>query len=53
MRQRCYRIYTMASRSVTLYIGVTDNLRRRVSQHNGYFFDGIYRTIQDRSPRLL
>jgi len=31
----------MASRSLTLYIGVTGNLQRRVTQHRNHSFDGF------------
>ena len=39
--QKLYWVYIMASRSLTLYIGVTGNLRRRVSQHQEHVFEGF------------
>lgn len=41
MRERTYWVYILASRSLTLYIGVTGNLRRRVRQHKEHAFDGF------------
>jgi putative endonuclease len=35
---RCYCIYIVTNRSKTLYVGVTNNLRRRVWEHK--FGDG-------------
>ena len=39
--QKLYWVYIMASRSLTLYIGVTGNLKRRVSQHQEHVFEGF------------
>ena len=33
MSERCYFTYIMASRSHTLYVGITSDLHRRVFQH--------------------
>ena len=41
MLQRTYFVYILASRSLTLYIGVTGNLQRRVAQHKHHSFDGF------------
>jgi putative endonuclease len=31
--RRCYYVYVLTNRSKTLYVGVTNNLRRRVWEH--------------------
>ena len=36
-----YYVYILGSISGTLYIGVTGNLRRRVSQHKNHIFEGF------------
>ena len=41
VRDHIYTVYILASRSLTLYIGVTGNLQRRVTQHKHHFFDGF------------
>ena len=51
MQARTYTGYIMASRSLTLYIGVTSNLQRRVNQHKQHSFDGL--TAQYKIERLV
>ena len=41
----------MASRSLTLYVGMTGHLRRRVAQHKNHSFDGF--TAQYNIDRLV
>jgi putative endonuclease len=41
MPECSYFVYIMASRSLTLYIGVTGNLQRRVAQHKHHSCDGF------------
>ena len=41
MRERDYSTYIMASRSRTLYIGVTGDLKKRVSQHKWKEHEGF------------
>jgi len=41
----------MASRSLTLYVGVTGHLQRRVEQHKAHSFDGF--TAQYNIDRLV
>ncbi len=46
MRDRNYYVYIVASRSRTLYIGVTSNLARRIEEHRTGVYEGftaIYR----------
>ena len=40
-RMKTYYVYIMASKSRTLYTGVTDNLERRVLQHRGRLQEGF------------
>jgi putative endonuclease len=39
--QRCYFVYILSSLSGTLYVGLTDNLRKRMIQHKSGMFDGF------------
>lgn len=41
--QRCYFVYIVASLRGTLYIGLTDELRKRIRQHKEGTFDGFTR----------
>ena len=39
--QRCYFVYLLSSLSGTLYVGLTDNLWKRVGEHKAGTFDGF------------
>jgi putative endonuclease len=41
MHEHTYHVYIMASRSLTLYIGFTSNIDKRVHQHKAGVFDGF------------
>ena len=41
--QSCYFVYLLASLSGTLYVGLTDNLWKRVQEHKDGVFDGFTR----------
>ncbi len=41
MREPRYHVYIMASRSHTLYIGITSAIERRIKQHKGGTFEGF------------
>jgi putative endonuclease len=41
--QRCYFVYIVASLRGTLYVGLTDDLRKRIRQHEEGTFDGFTR----------
>ncbi len=44
--QRCYFVYVLASLSGTLYVGLADDLRKRVTQHKAGLFDGFTRKYE-------
>jgi putative endonuclease len=47
IRQRQYFVYIMSSQTQVLYVGITNNLERRVQQHKdgvGSAFRSRYRT---------
>lgn len=41
MKTRTYYVYIMASRSLTLYTGITNSIYRRALQHKGGEVDGF------------
>jgi putative endonuclease len=41
--QHCYFVYILASLRGTLYVGLTDDLRKRMLQHKAGVFDGFTR----------
>jgi putative endonuclease len=41
--QRCYFVYILSSLRGTLYVGLTDNLWKRVQEHKDGVFDGFTR----------
>jgi len=44
---RCFFVYILASRyKGTLYVGVTNNLSRRIGEHGGGFVPGFTRDYQ-------
>lgn len=51
MREHSYHVYIIASRSRTLYIGITNDLRRRVWEHQNDIFPGF--TKKYRCHRLV
>jgi len=51
MREHNYRVYIMASKSRVLYIGMTNNLERRIWEHQHDLIDGFSK--QYRCHRLL
>ena len=46
MREHCYYVYIMASRSRTLYIGFTSELFVRVQKHKNDAFEGFSKQYQ-------
>ena len=51
MESKAYHVYIVASRSHTLYVGVTSDLRKRVHEHKTGKFPGF--TKQYRCNRLV
>jgi len=51
MREHHYYVYIVASRSRTLYIGITNNLERRIEEHRTGAFPGF--TSAYRCHRLI
>jgi putative endonuclease len=51
MKKRVYSVYFMASKSRVLYIGMTNNLERRVFEHKHDMIDGFSK--QYRCHRLV
>ena len=51
MREHHYFVYIMASRTHVFYVGVTNNLRRRVREHKDGVYDGF--TAQYKVNRLV
>src|SRR5579863_10538094 len=49
--RKCYYVYIMSSPSQTLYVGVTNDLERRVNEHKSGTFDGF--TKRYRVNRLV
>jgi putative endonuclease len=49
--QRCYFFYILASLRGTLYVGLTDDMRKRMIQHKSGTFDGFTRKY--RVDRLM
>jgi putative endonuclease len=41
MREHRYSVYIMASRSHNFYVGVTNNIARRVREHKDHTFEGF------------
>ena len=39
--QRCYFVYILSSLKGTLYVGLTDDMRKRISEHKAGTFDGF------------
>jgi putative endonuclease len=44
--QSCYFVYLPASLSSTLYVGLTDNLWKRMQEHKDGLFDGFTKKYQ-------
>jgi putative endonuclease len=45
-RQRCWYVYILSSLSGTLYVGMTNNLLRRMGQHRHGVIDGFTKKYQ-------
>jgi putative endonuclease len=51
MREHTYSVFFRASKSRVLYIGITNNLERRVWEHRHHVFDGFSKHYL--CPRLV
>jgi putative endonuclease len=51
MKRHCYSVYIVASKSRVLYIGMTNNLERRIFEHKNDTVEGF--SMQYRCHRLL
>ncbi len=51
MKNHCYSVYIIASKSRVIYIGMTNNLRRRLFEHRNNLIDGF--SNQYRCHRLV
>jgi putative endonuclease len=51
MREHCYSVYVIASKSRVIYVGMTNDLRRRVFEHQNGLAEGF--TKQYRCHRLV
>jgi|SRR5277367_1852453 len=51
MKRHCYSVYLIASKSRVLYIGMTNNLERRMFEHKNDMVDGFSK--QYRYHRLV
>src|SRR5438552_18435443 len=44
--QKCWYVYILSSLSGTLYVGTTDDLRLRITEHKQGLFDGFTKKYQ-------
>jgi putative endonuclease len=51
MKDHCYSVYMVASKSRVLYVGMTNDLSRRIFEHKNELVDGF--TKQYRCRRLV
>jgi putative endonuclease len=46
MRDHCYSVYIIASKSRVIYIGMTNNLRRRAFEHKNGLIEGFTKSYR-------